>query len=52
MKKFVNLFLLFSVFFASFSAPTIAYCFEETVYVFQTVDDPAGPIAVLWTIFF
>ena len=43
MKKLLSLLFLVLVIFAGFFTPITAYCFEETVYVFQTVDDPAVP---------
>ena len=42
MKKMSSL-ILFVVVFACFYGPSIAYGFEEKIYLFQTVDDPAVP---------
>jgi len=43
MKKFAGLFLLLFVVFVGFYGPSAAYGFEEEVYIFQTMDDPAVP---------
>lgn len=43
MKKFAGLFLLLFVVFIGFYGPSAAYGFEEEVYIFQTMEDPAVP---------
>ena len=43
MKKFVSIFIVVSLVALVFFSPAIAQSFEEEVYIFQTVDDPAVP---------
>lgn len=42
MKKIIGFFLLFAFLFC-LSSPAVVHCFEETLYMFQTIDDPAVP---------
>ncbi len=43
MKKLIGLFLMLAFIFAGIYGPSTAYGFEEKIYMFQTMDDPAVP---------